>query len=336
MVQRDCAALERWMTEQVPGFSGPLEVTRFETGQSNPTYRLDSPSGAYVLRRKPDGQLLKSAHAVDREARVMRALAQTGVPVPRVHGLCDDADVFGTMFFVMDLMPGEVFMDPALPEATPGTRAALMAEMARVLAAVHDVDLAATGLSDYGPPGDYYARQLGRWTKQYRASETGPLAQMDALIAWLEAHLPPDDGQRVLVHGDYRIDNLLFEGTRCTALLDWELSTLGHPHADLAAVLIQWRLPPGELGRGLAGLDRAALGLPSDADFLAAYAAARGIAPPEDLSFPLAFACFRIGAILQGVKKRALDGNAANPEKALELGRFVPDFARLGMEAAHG
>lgn len=330
------ARLTEWMAAHVAGFQGPLDITPFSTGQSNPTYRVDAPSGAYVLRRKPDGVLLKSAHAVDREARVMQALAATDVPVPHVHGLCADNAVFGTMFFVMDLVPGVVHMDPTLPDASPAERGAILSDMARVLAAVHDVNLNAVGLADYGPPGDYYARQLARWTKQYRATETDRLAVMEDLIAWLEAHLPDDDGQRVLVHGDYRIDNLLFDGTRCTALLDWELSTLGHPHADLAAVLMQWRLPPGDLGRGLAGVDRAALGLPSDADFVSRYAEARGIAPPRDLAFPLAFAFFRMGAILQGVKKRALDGNAANPEKAQKLGAFVPEFARLGREAADG
>ncbi|MCH2163227.1 MAG: phosphotransferase family protein [Marinovum sp.] len=332
----DLDRLVVWMSDHVEGFAGPLEATQFSTGQSNPTYRLDAASGSYVLRRKPEGQLLKSAHAVDREARVMRALAGSGVPVPRVHALCEDDSVVGSMFFVMDLAPGAVHMDPSLPGETPQTRGAIMSELARVLGAVHAVDVKAVGLGDYGPPGDYFARQLSRWTKQYKASETEEIADMDRLIAWLERALPPDDGQRVLVHGDFRIDNLLFDGTQCTALLDWELSTLGHPMADLGGVLMQWQLPPGKLGRGLDGVDRGALGLPTDDAFVEAYATARGVAAPDDLSFYIAFAFFRMGAILQGVKKRAIDGNAANPQKAMQLGAFVPTFAAKGLEAGHG
>ncbi|WP_425037639.1 phosphotransferase family protein [Primorskyibacter sp. S187A] len=336
MQDEDLVRVAAWCERHVSGFQGSLRARQFSTGQSNPTYLLEAGSGRYVLRRKPDGVLLKSAHAVDREYRVMRALAGSDVPVPRVHGLCEDDTVLDTMFFVMDHVSGRVHMDPSLPDQSAPDRRAILLEMARVLAAIHQVDPGAVGLHDFGPPGDYYARQLARWSKQYRASETGQIVDMDALIAWLDAHLPADDGARVLVHGDYRIDNLLFEDTRCTAVLDWELSTLGHPYADLAGVLMQWRLPPGDLGRGLAGIDRASLGLLDDEAFVAAYAEARGIAPPADLRFYIAFAFFRMGAILQGVKKRALDGNAANPEKARQLGAFVPEFARLGLEAAHG
>ncbi|WP_149758556.1 phosphotransferase family protein [Roseivivax sediminis] len=324
------------MERNVPGFSGPLRATKFDVGQSNPTYRLNAASGAYVLRRKPHGALLKSAHAVDREFRVQAALWRTAVPVPRVIALCTDESVIGTMFYVMEHVSGRGIDEPQQTGSVPGERAEVMAEMARVLAAIHDVDLTATGLEEYGPPGDYYARQYGRWSKQYRASETEPLPQMDRLIAWLGAHLPEDDGTRTLVHGDYRIDNLLFsgEGTDCRAVLDWELSTLGHPFADLAGVIMQWRLPPGPEGRGLAGLDRAALGLPTDAGFIEMYCARRGIAVPQDFGFHVAFAFFRMGAILQGVKKRALEGNASNPEQGLRLGAFVPRFAELGLEAA--
>ena len=328
-------ALDAWMAAHVPGHAGPVRAVKFDVGQSNPTYRLDTGAGSYVLRRKPPGTLLKSAHAVDREFRVQRALAGPDVPVPRMLALCQDDGVLGAMFYVMDHVPGRNIVDPSMPGHAPPDRAATLAERARVLAAIHSVDVAALGLSDYGPPGDYYARQLARWTKQYRASETGPVPAMDALIDWLGAHLPPEDGLRTLVHGDFRIDNLLFapDGPACVAVLDWELSTLGHPFADLAGVLMQWRLPPGDEGRGLAGLDRAALGLPSDAAFVAAYCAQRGIDPPRDLGFYTAFAFFRMAAILQGVKKRALDGNAANPEKALRLGAQVPRFAELGLEA---
>lgn len=336
MEREELDRIARWMAANVPGYSGPLSATKFDAGQSNPTYRLNAGSGAYVLRRQPHGELLKSAHAVDREFRVQKALTDTGVPVPKMLALCEDRSVIGTMFYVMEHVSGRVVDEPSMPDAVPGERAEMMAEMARVLAAIHEVDVAAVGLSDYGPPGDYYARQLGRWTRQYRASETGAVPEMDRLIGWLEAHLPPDDGARTLVHGDYRIDNLLFaaEGTDCRAVLDWELSTLGHPLADLAGVLMQWRLPPGPEGRGLAGLDRDELGLPSDEAFVAAYCAHRGIAVPEDLGFYVAFAFFRMGAILQGVKKRALDGNASNPEKGRRLGAFVPRFGALGLEAA--
>ncbi len=331
----ELARVAEWMAAHVPRFQGPVTAQKFDVGQSNPTFRLQSPSGAYVLRRKPPGQLLKSAHAVDREYRVQSALAGSAVPVPRMYVLCDDDAVLGSMFYVMEHVAGRNLIDPTLPGETPEARAAIMAEMNRVLAAIHDVDVAAAGLSDYGAPGNYYARQLGRWTKQYRASETEAQPDMKALISWLEGALPPDDGQRGLVHGDYRIDNMLFaaQGADCLAVLDWELSTLGHPYADLAGVLMQWQLPPGTEGRGLAGVDRAALGLPTDEGFVADYCARRGIDAIEGLGFYVAFAFFRMAAILQGVKKRALDGNAANPEKALKLGAYVPQFSKLGLEA---
>lgn len=325
------------MTAHVAGFEGPLSAEKFSVGQSNPTYLLRASSGTYVLRRQPAGKLLKSAHAVDREFRVQQALAQTGVPVPEMLALCEDPAVLGVMFYVMSHVSGRNLVDPSLPGETPEMRGALVAEMARVMAEIHEVDLAAVGLTDFGAPGDYYARQLGRWTKQYQASATEDQPRMAQLIDWLETNLPRDDGQRTLVHGDYRIDNMLFSetGAECLAVLDWELSTLGHPYADLAAVIMQWQMPPGAEGRGLAGVDRAALGLPSDDAFIAMYCDRRGIARPEGFGYYVAFACFRIAAILQGVKKRALDGNAANPEKALKLGAYVPALADLGWEARH-
>lgn len=331
-------ALEAWLESHVPGFSGLLRLEKFDSGQSNPTFRIDAQSGPYVLRRKPPGQLLKSAHAVDREFRVQSALAKSDVPVARMLALCDDDSVIGSMFYVMDHVEGRVFLDPSMPGLRVADRTAIVDEMNRVLAAIHDVDLDLVGLSDYGPPDDYYARQLARWTKQYRATETGAVPAMDALITWLDAHLPPDDGQRCLVHGDYRIDNLLYDPNRpvIRAVLDWELSTLGHPYADLAAVIMQWQLPPGDEGRGLAGLDRAALGLPSDAEFVEQYFARRQMQLPRSFGFYVAFAFFRMAAILQGVKKRALDGNASNPDKAARLGAYVPRFAELGLEAANG
>ncbi|MEC3861526.1 phosphotransferase [Mesobacterium sp. TK19101] len=336
MTDLDLARLTPWLARNVPGFTGPVtQVTKFDVGQSNPTFRLDTATQAYVLRRKPPGVLLKSAHAVDREYRVQKALSMRMECVCTVHALCMDDSVIGSAFYVMDFVAGRSFLDPSLPGLEIGERSAIYAEMNRVLAAIHAVDIVAAGLEDFGPPGNYYERQLARWTKQYRATETGPIAEMDALIDWLGQAMPPDDGQRTLVHGDFRIDNLLFskEGSRCLAVLDWELSTLGHPYADLAGVIMQWQLPPGEDGRGLAGVDRAALGIPSDADFVASYFARRGLTPPESFGFYVAFAFFRMAAILQGVKKRALDGNASNPEKALKLGTYVPRFAELGLEA---
>lgn len=335
----DTAAVERWLGETVPGFRGPLTAEKIPGGQSNPTYRLEAPSGGMVLRRKPSGTLLKSAHAVDREFRVQRALADTAVPVPRMIALCEDEGVIGTMFYVMERVEGRHFDDPRLPGLAPAERAAIFETMARTLGAIHTVDADAAGLGDYGPPGDYYARQIDRWTQQYRASETEEVPAMDDLIAWLGASRPEDDGRRALVHGDYRVDNMIFDAgaPRCAAVLDWELSTLGHPFADLAYVLMQWRMPPGGEGRGLAGVDRAALGLPSDEAFVAAYTDAAGIAEIPPLNFYLAFAFFRMAAILQGVKRRALDGNASDPERGLRMGAHVPRLAEGGLRAAeHG
>ncbi len=332
----DIDAVETWMAAHVPGFRGPISVEKFATGQSNPTFKLTAASGAYVLRRKPPGQLLKSAHAVDREFRVQSALAGTDVPVARMHALCEDESVIGSMFYVMDLVQGRSFVDPRLPDVSAPDRSAIFDDMNRVLAAIHSVDLSATGLNDYGPHGNYYQRQIDRWTKQYRATETEALPEMDALIDWLADNLPEDDGRVTLVHGDYRIDNLLFAPDRptCVAVLDWELSTLGHPYADLAAVIMQWGLPPGDVGRGLAGVDRKQLGIPEDQAFVEAYCRRMGLPGIDRFGFYLAFTYFRMAAILQGVKRRALDGNASNPEKALELGAYVPAFAKGGLKAA--
>ncbi len=331
----DREAITRYLSDRLEGFRGPVEIDKFATGQSNPTFRIATPDRAYVLRAKPLGQLLKSAHAVDREYRVQSALADSDVPVARMHLLCEDETVIGTMFYVMDHVEGRNFLRPDLPELGRDARAGVAAEMNRVLAALHDVDIEARGLADYGPPGNYYARQIGRWSKQYYASETGPMPAMDRLIARLEERIPPDDGQRTLVHGDYRIDNMIFdaEATACRAVLDWELSTIGHPYADLAAVIMQWRMPAGGETRGLAGLDRAALGLPSDEAFVARYCERRGLAGIPDFGFCVAFAFFRMAAIIQGVKKRGLDGNASNPEKARLAGERIPEFVAGGLDA---
>lgn len=338
MTPEEIAAVSEWITARLPG-ARPVETAeKFEGGQSNPTFRLSGPGGPYVLRRKPPGILLKSAHAVDREFRVQRALAHSDVPVARMIALCEDEDIIGSAFYIMEEVRGRAFDDPRLPDLLPADRSAVMDEMNRVLAAIHDVDLAAAGLSDYGPSGNYFQRQLDRWTGQYRATQTEDLPDMTALIGWLDAHMPGDDGQRTLVHGDYRLDNLLFapEGTECRAVLDWELSTIGHPYADLAGVIMQWQMPPGREGRGLAGVDRGALGLWSDTRFIDTYCQRRGLKRIENFNFYLAFCYFRMGAILQGVKKRALDGNASDPKRGLKLGAHVPEFARQGLIAAKG
>lgn len=331
----DLSAVDAYLSAHLPGYHGPLEAQKFEVGQSNPTYLLTTPARSYVLRRKPPGVLLKSAHAVDREFRVQSALAGSDVPVAGMHLLCEDESVIGSMFYIMDLVVGRNFTDPTMTGVDNATRSAVITDMNRVLAALHMVDIDAAGLADFGPPGNYIDRQVGRWTKQYRASETAPVPAMDALIAALATDMPKDDGQRTLVHGDYRIDNMIFqsEGSNCLAVLDWELSTIGHPYADLASVIMQWQLPPGNEGRGLAGVDRDSLGLPTDEAFIAQYCARRGLNGIDNFGYFLSFSFFRMAAIIQGVLKRALDGNASNPERALKIGQYVPVFAEHGLKA---
>ena len=331
----DTDAVAAYLTGKIPGFTGPVEAQKFNVGQSNPTFRLITPAGTYVLRRKPPGVLLKSAHAVDREFRVHHALQNTDVPVARMYHLCEDDDVIGSAFYVMEEVQGRHFNDPRLNELTTPERRPIQDAMNRVLAAIHNVDLPAVGLSDYGPQGNYYRRQIDRWTKQYRASETDHLPVMEELISWLNGNIPPEDGQRTLVHGDYRIDNMLFRQDRpeIAAVLDWELSTTGHPYADLAAVIMQWMMPPGTDGRGLAGVDRQAHGLMSDQEFIDAYCARRGLPGVDKFGFYLAFTFFRMAAIIQGVYKRALDGNASDPERGKALGSYVQMFAGHGLDA---
>jgi len=331
----DQAALAPYLEAEIPGFSGLASIEKFRSGQSNPTYLITAASGRYVLRAKPPGQLLKSAHQVDREFRVMKALAGTAVPVPEMLHLSAEDSPIGRMFYVMDFLDGRIFWDPALPEASDNAeRAAIYDAMNGTLAALHDVDVDAVGLSDFGRPGNYFERQLARWTSQYRASETGTIADMDQLIGWLETHLPADDGVISLVHGDYRLDNLIFapDQPRVIAVLDWELSTSGHPFADIAYQCMQWRLPHASGFRGLGGIDRAALGLPSEEDYVAAYCRRRGLTGIGNWTFFLAFSFFRLAAICQGVYKRALDGNASNPEKAKTYGGAVKLLAALAVE----
>ncbi|WP_299417986.1 phosphotransferase family protein [uncultured Sulfitobacter sp.] len=331
----DEAAVHAYLTENLSGFEGPMVVTKFQGGQSNPTFMLETPSHSYVLRRKPPGVLLKSAHAVDREFRVQSALAGSDVPVSKMHLLCEDDSVIGSMFYIMDHVQGRNFNEPAMPDVAMADRTAIISEMNRVLAALHSVDINAVGLGDYGPEGNYFERQVGRWSKQYRASETDKIPAMDKLMDALVGERPEDDGQRTLVHGDYRIDNMIFDatGTQCRAVLDWELSTIGHPFADLAAVIMQWQLPAGSEGRGMGGLDRAALGLPSDEEFIVNYCERRGLNGIDNFGYYLGFTFFRMAAIIQGVLKRALDGNASNPERAMKVGAFVPVFAQHGLDA---
>ena len=331
----DVEAVSKYLKPRLDGFDGPLVATKFESGQSNPTFLLKTPTNNYVLRRKPPGVLLKSAHAVDREFRVQKALAGTDVPVAKMHYLCEDDSVIGSSFYIMDHISGRNFNEPTLGDLNNADRTSVMKDMNRVLAALHDVNIDEIGLSDYGPPGHYLERQVGRWTKQYRASETKPLPAMDRLIDIITERMPVNDGQRTLVHGDYRIDNMIFErnGTRCLAVLDWELSTIGHPYADLASVIMQWQLPVGRKGRGLMGVDRADLGLPTDDSFIMQYCERRGLDGIDNFGYFVGFCFFRMAAIIQGVLKRALDGNASNPEQAKELGAYVPVFAEHGLKA---
>ncbi|QKD01990.1 phosphotransferase [Mesorhizobium loti] len=328
----DQAALAPYLEAEIPGFSELAAIEKFKSGQSNPTYLITAASGRYVLRAKPPGQLLKSAHQVDREFTVMKALAGTAVPVPAMLHLSAEDSPIGRMFYVMDFLDGRIFWDPALPEARDNNeRAAIYDAMNSTLAALHDIDVEAVGLSDFGRPGNYFERQLARWTSQYRASETGAIADMDRLIAWLETHRPADDGLVSLVHGDYRLDNLIFapDQPRVIAVLDWELSTLGHPFADIAYQCMQWRLPHASGFRGLGGVDRAAIGLPTEEEYVAAYCRRRGLTGIDNWTFFLAFCFFRLAAICQGVYKRALDGNASNPEKARTYGEAVKLLSHL-------
>lgn len=331
----DQKALAPYLEAEIPGFSGLAAIEKFKSGQSNPTYLLTAQSGRYVLRAKPPGPLLKSAHQVDREFTVMKALSGTAVPVPDMLHLSAEDSPIGRMFYVMGFIDGRIFWDPALPEASGNDeRAAIHDAMNATLAALHDVDVEAVGLGDFGRPGSYFERQLARWTSQYRASETGTIADMDRLIAWLENICPPMTVEFSLVHGDYRLDNLIFASDRpeVVAVLDWELSTLGHPFADIAYQCMQWRLPHASGFRGLGGVDRAALGLPSEDDYVAAYCRRRGLDGIGNWTFFLAFSFFRLAAICQGVYKRALDGNASNPEKARTYGEAVKLLSHLAVK----
>jgi len=317
--------LEGWMRDHIGGFRGPLAAEQFEGGQSNPTYKLLAGSGCYVLRRKPAGQLLPSAHAVDREYRVMRALSGTAVPVPEVHALCEDDSVIGTAFYVMEFLDGRIFWDPRLPGCSTAERRAMFQSMNTVIAALHSVDYVAVGLAEFGRPGNYMARQVARWSRQYQASETEEQPAMDRLIEWLPRHLPTE-GEPRIVHGDYRIDNLIYHPTepRVIGVLDWELSTIGDPLADFAYHAMAWRVSP-ELFRGLAGVDLAALGIPTEDEYVGAYGARTNHGRVADWEFYMVYSLFRMAAIMQGIAKRAIDGTAVSRE-SVELGRLARPF----------
>ncbi len=323
----DIEKLEAYLNVAMPEFKGPLTVEKFKGGQSNPTFKITASSGTYVLRRKPPGELLKSAHAVDREFKVINALQDTDVPVPKTYLLCEDDSIIGSMFYIMEYLEGRIFWDSSLPElATNAERTAIYDEMNRVLAAMHSVDIDAVGLQDYGAPGNYIERQINRWIKQYRASETETLDSMESLIKWLPENIPADDGTVTLAHGDYRLDNIMFHPTepKVIAVLDWELSTLGHPLADLAYQCMGWAMPGS-----LLGVDRKALGIPSDEDYIADYCARTGRDGIDNWNFYLAFCYFRLAGILQGIKKRALIGTASSDE-AKAKGEMVKPLADMG------
>jgi aminoglycoside phosphotransferase (APT) family kinase protein len=333
----DCDSLAAWCKSSIDGFSGPVSLEKFTIGQSNPTYIVHARSGRYVLRRKPPGMLLRSAHAVDREYRVMRALADTNIPVPRMYALCEDDDVIGSMFFVMEYLEGRTLMDPALPGVPHEQRRQLYEQQTRVLADLARIDPSRVGLSDYGRPGNYVARQISRWTRQYRASETECIPEMERLIEWLPEHLPADDGRAALVHGDFRLDNLLVHPERMEiiGILDWELSTLGHPFVDFSYWSTMLRLPRETHHKGLSGLDRAELGIPGERELLDLYRSRSHTKVPGDWNFWIAFHAFRFAAIVQGVMKRHLDGNASS-EHAVDVGRMASPVAQLGWDAVNG
>lgn len=329
----DTERLSSYLESTVEGFHGPLTAKKFPGGQSNPTFLLKAKSGDYVLRRQPSGTLLKGAHAVDREYRVLDALRSSKVPVANVYHLCNDVDVIGSMFYVMDFVSGRVFWDPALPELPRENRTPVYLELIRVMAALHDIDVASVGLSSFGKPGNYFERQIGMWTKQYRAAETERIDAMEHLMTWLTKNLPADHGEISLIHGDYRLDNLIFHptDTRILAVLDWELSTLGNPLADLAYFCMGLRLPSAGQVLGLASRSREQLGIPTEGDLVAHYCRLRGIDAIDNWHFYLAFSYFKLIAIVQGVLKRALDGNASN-QRAVEVGRMARQFANMAVE----
>ena len=341
--QFDESALQSWLVLNLQGFKGPLTVEMFKGGQSNPTYKLVTPSKSYVMRAKPGpvAKLLPSAHAIEREFKVMRGLQNTDVPVAQMHVLCEDETVIGRAFYVMEFVQGRVLWDQSLPNMNNAQRASIYDEMNRVISALHTVDYQACGLADYGKPGNYFERQIGRWSKQYVASETQPIPEMNHLMQWLPANMPASalDASKVsIVHGDYRLDNLMFHPSesKVMAVLDWELSTIGHPLADFSYHCMAWHIPPGTF-RGIGGLDVAALGIPTEAEYIHKYCDRTGLATPSDLKndwyFYLAYNMFRIAAILQGIAKRVEAGTASS-EQAKASGAGARPMAELAWKFA--
>lgn len=331
----DEQALTTWLTSNVPGYAGPLQVEQFKGGQSNPTYKLVTPARSYVLRRKPAGQVLKGAHAVDREARVVMALEKAGFPVPHIHALCTDEAVIGTWFYVMDMVEGRIFWDAALPGMEPGERAAIYDAMNATIAQLHRVDHRAAGLEDFGRSGNYFARQLGTWSRQYReAEDAGRDSNMDRVIAWLEARMPGDDDSFGVVHGDFRIDNMIFHPTepRVIAVLDWELSTLGHTGSDFAYHAMMYHMPP-HIVAGLGGSPLLA-GVPDEQAYLAAYCTRTGQSGMPDYAYYLVFNFFRLAAIFHGIKARVIRGTAASAN-ADERAKAFPELAEIAWSLAN-
>ena len=331
----DVDALEKWMEREVPGFTGPLCVEQFKGGQSNPTYKLIGPKRTYVLRRKPPGKLLPGAHAVDREYRVIAALGRVGFPVAAAYGLCLDERVIGTPFYVMEMVEGRIFWEADLPEVPQGDRPAYFDAMNATMAQLHSIDPEAVGLGDYGKPGNYFERQIGRWSKQYLGDvEAGRTAAMDRLVEWLPANIPPGEEQARITHGDFRCDNMIFHSVepRVIAVLDWELSTLGHPLADFSYHLMMYRMPAGPT-TGLAGRDLGALNIPSEADYVAAYCRRTGRDGIPHLDFYIAFNMFRLAAIVHGIKGRVARGTASSAHAEAMAASLEP-LAELAWEQA--
>ncbi len=333
----DHAELSTYLARHLPNFDALEDITRFSGGQSNPTYRIKSGHSTYVMRAKPTGKLLPSAHQVAREFRVMQALSHTDLPVPQMFHLSDDDSPIGTQFYVMGMLNGTVHWDPVLPELKPLDRQIIYREMAETLATLHDVIPDDVGLGDYGPKGNYFERQVGRWTKQYRAAEMDKVDDVDWVIDWLQANTPDDDGDPRIVHGDYRMDNMMFapDNRAVIGVLDWELSTLGNPMADLAYQCMCLQLPNKGLVKGLAGMDRAALGIPSEQEYVEIYCTKRGVKQPDAWPFYLAFAYFRLTAILQGVIRRAVDGNASNPGNINTMRAAIPMLGQAARMSAN-
>ena len=336
--QFDVGALQDYMRSHVEGFSGELAIEQFKGGQSNPTFKLSAGGQRYVLRTKPGpaAKLLPSAHAIDREFRVMDALSKAGFPAARQYALCTDEALIGRAFYIMEFVEGRVLWDQSLPGMSSAERAAIYDEMNRVIALLHTVDYAAIGLASYGKPGNYFGRQIERWSKQYKASETETIPAMDHLIDWLPLNIPPGD-ETSIVHGDYRMDNMMFHPTepKVLAVLDWELSTLGHPLADFSYHLMSWHIPEGQF-RGIGGLDLPSLGIPTEAQYIARYCERTGrTLRPQDMNFYLAYNMFRMAGILQGIMKRYVDGTASSAQ-ALKSGQAARPMAEMGWQYASG